>query len=101
VVSTPYATQTREAMWKEPTSQILNYLIKEGLTEAEIAEYYGCNVDHILSFFTKFNLVIQPQPIIMKEKKCLRCKTEFPSEGCHNRVCQKCKKATPFDFSIR
>ena len=28
---------------------------------------------------------------LIKDRKCLRCGTMFPSEGVHNRICNPCK----------
>ena len=33
---------------------------------------------------------------VQKSRKCLRCRSEFRSEGSHNRVCKNCKKTLEY-----
>ena len=32
-------------------------------------------------------------PIVLKERKCLRCGCMFHSQGAHNRLCDSCAQA--------
>jgi hypothetical protein len=102
-------------MWKQPTHENLSILIMQGLTDAELAGYFGCGIKLIQAFLDEFGLKnnirrAKPEPIFKGEvgstieehispqknwrmRLCLDCEKPFQSEGNGNRICDNCKRS--------
>ena len=82
-------------------------LFERGLSDEEMAEALGVHVVTIriyrcLAGLKRNRKVAVPAPKIttkpaarmtIKQRKCLRCRTEFTSEGPWNHVCSLCKQS--------
>jgi len=104
-------------MWRTPDRSTLAQLIRQGLSDSEIAGYYECGVKLIEAYIDEFRLnqnfreKSEPKKMVFKggvnntiekhlapEKKykrrsCLSCSGKFESEGAHNRICDGCKRS--------
>ena len=102
-------------MWKIPPHESLSLLITQGLTDAELAGYFGCGIKLIKALIEEYGLKnnirrVRSKPIFMGEvgntieehispeknwrmRFCLSCEKPLQSEGTGNRICDGCKKS--------
>lgn len=103
-------------MWKQPNHENLSLLITQGLTDAELASYFGCGIKLVRAFLEEYGLKnnirrVNPKTAFMGDvgntieghispektwrmRLCLSCGDTFQSEGIENRVCDCCKRSS-------
>jgi len=103
-------------MWEIPTAEKLSLLKLQGLSDTEMAKYFGCTLQLVKAYLKEFqiNRHSKPKRKIFKgeigntienhlapeknyrRRSCLRYRKLFFSDGCHNRICDNCKDASDF-----
>lgn len=61
---------------------------ENGLSWAEIAKSLGTNKEALSSWWMRANRTDRDP---RTKRDCMCCKVPFPSDGIHNRLCQRCK----------
>jgi predicted transcriptional regulator len=99
-------------MWETPTAEKLSLLKLQGLSDTEMANYFGCTLQLVKAYLKEFQISqhkkpkrkifknTYKKPLASKKnyrrRSCLRCQKHFCSDGCHNRICNNCKDTPDF-----